>query len=67
MDDEAYMRRAIALGGQNPGSPIGCVIVLGGEIVGEGYNEVDGRHDPTAHAEIVAILAMVASGRGGTR
>lgn len=55
MDDEAYMRRAIALGRQNPGSPIGCVIVLGGEIVGEGHNEVDGRHDPTAHAEIVAI------------
>lgn len=49
------MRRAMALGRQNPGSPIGCVIVLDGKIVGEGHNEVDCRHDPTAHAEIVAI------------
>ncbi|HEV2673318.1 MAG TPA: nucleoside deaminase [Aliidongia sp.] len=55
MDDEAFMRRAMALGRQNPGSPIGCVIVLDGKIVGEGHNEVDCRHDPTAHAEIVAI------------
>lgn len=49
------MRRAIALGQRNPGSPIGCVIVLDGRIVGEGHNEVDACHDPTAHAEIVAI------------
>jgi tRNA(adenine34) deaminase len=31
------------------------VIVLDGEIIGEGYNEVDIRHDPTAHAETVAM------------
>ena len=53
------MRRAIALaleGGRQPeANPIGCVIVLDGEIVGEGYNEVDIRHDPTAHAETVAM------------
>ena len=49
------MRRAIALGHENSGSPIGCVIVLNGAIVGEGHNEVDCRHDPTAHAEIMAI------------
>jgi tRNA(adenine34) deaminase len=55
MDDKDYMRRAIDLARKNPGSPIGCVIVLGGIIVGEGHNEVDGSHDPTAHAEIVAI------------
>ncbi len=55
MDDEAYMRRAIDLGRINPGSPIGCVIVLDGAIVGEGHNQVDESHDPTAHAEIVAI------------
>jgi tRNA(adenine34) deaminase len=55
MDDEDYMRRAMALGRRNPGSPIGCVIVLGGLIVGEGHNEVEGRHDPTAHAEVVAM------------
>jgi tRNA(adenine34) deaminase len=49
------MRQALDLGRGNPGSPIGCVIVLNGAIVGEGHNEVDGSHDPTAHAEIIAI------------
>ncbi len=57
--DEDYMRRAIALarqGQRRPGAnDIGCVIVRDGEIIGEGYNEVDARHDPTAHAEIVAM------------
>ncbi len=36
-------------------SPIGCVIVLDGRVVAEGHNEVGLRHDPTAHAEMVAI------------
>jgi len=58
-DDARYMRRAMELaqqGDRRPGaSPIGCVIVLDGEIAGEGYNEVVIRHDPSAHAEIVAI------------
>ena len=55
MQDTEFMRRAIALARRNPDVPIGCVIVLDGEIVGEGHNEVGERHDPTAHAEIVAI------------
>ncbi len=59
MDDETYMRRAIELahkGGSAPGgSNIGCVIVLAGKIIGEAHNEVEARHDPTAHAEIVAM------------
>jgi tRNA(adenine34) deaminase len=57
--DFAYMTRAIALArkGQNVkgASPIGCVLVLDGEVVAEGHNEVGLQHDPTAHAEIVAI------------
>jgi tRNA(adenine34) deaminase len=57
--DESFMRRAISLaemGARQPGRfPIGCVIVIDGEIVGEGSNEVGCQHDPTAHAEIVAI------------
>ena len=36
-------------------SAIGCVIVLDGRVVAEGHNEVGLRHDPTAHAEMVAI------------
>jgi len=58
-DDERFMRRAIALaeqGERDPGgSPIGCVIVLDGEIVGEGYNLTHENHDPTAHGEVVAM------------
>jgi len=57
--DAAFMRRAIAIARDarsKPGaSPIGCVIVLDGAIIGEGCNEVGPRSDPTAHAEIVAI------------
>ncbi|MGI4951900.1 MAG: nucleoside deaminase [Janthinobacterium lividum] len=57
--DRRFIGRALELarkGGDTPGaSPIGCVIVLDGNIVAEGHNEVGMRHDPTAHAEMVAI------------
>jgi tRNA(adenine34) deaminase len=57
--DEAFMRRAIALareGDRDPGgSPIGCVIVLDGKIIGEGFNLTHKDHDPTAHGEVVAM------------
>ncbi len=54
-----FLERAIELsrqgmqGGQ--GGPFGCVVVLGDEIVGEGFNQVTSSNDPTAHAEVVAI------------
>ena len=35
--------------------PIGAVVVIGGEIVGAGFNQPIGDADPTAHAEIVAL------------
>jgi tRNA(adenine34) deaminase len=35
--------------------PIGCVVVVDGAIVGSGYNRPISSHDPTAHAEIVAL------------
>ncbi len=54
-----YMARAIELSKQaltHPDcGPFGCVVVRQGEIVGEGFNQVLRRHDPTAHAEIMAI------------
>lgn len=35
--------------------PVGAVVVLDGEVIGEGFNEPIGAQDPTAHAEIVAL------------
>lgn len=35
--------------------PVGAVIVSGGQVIGQGYNQPIVAHDPTAHAEIVAI------------
>ena len=58
-DDEKWMRRAIELARQGEvregANPIGCVIVRDGVLLAEGMNEVDERHDPTAHAEIVTM------------
>lgn len=58
-DDKRFMHRALDLartGRDTPGAgPIGCVIVFDGQVIGEGHNEVGIRHDPSAHAEIVAI------------
>ena len=58
-EDRNWMRRAIALAREGEATegmnPIGCVIVRDGKIVGEGCNEVDLRHDATAHAEIVSM------------
>jgi tRNA(adenine34) deaminase len=35
--------------------PVGAVVVVDGEVVGTGHNQPIGSHDPTAHAEIVAM------------
>lgn len=37
--------------------PVGAIVLLNGEIVGRGQNRVLRDHDPTAHAEIVAMRA----------
>lgn len=62
---EAFMRRAIDLSQEkmdaNCGGPFGAVIVKGGKIVGEGWNQVTSTNDPTAHAEMVAIRSAAAA------
>ena len=59
-EDEAFMRRAIALGEQAAlvdctGGPFGCVIVKEGRIIAEGTNHVVSENDPTWHGEMEAI------------
>ena len=61
--DEAFMRAALALAalGRDRGEvPVGAVVVIDGAVAGEGFNQPIGTHDPTAHAEIVAIRAAAA-------
>jgi tRNA(adenine34) deaminase len=59
MSDEDHMSRALSLAVAAAGdgeAPIGCVIVDGlGDIIAEGANMPISAHDPTAHAEIVAL------------
>ena len=60
MNDEQYMRRALELANraQEEGEvPIGAVVVLQEEIIGEGWNRPIAAADPTAHAEIQAMRA----------
>ena len=40
--------------------PIGAVVVSAGEVIGAGFNQPIAAHDPTAHAEIVALRAAAA-------
>lgn len=61
--DIAYMQHALGLAtrAENEGEvPVGALVVLNGEIIGEGWNQPIGSHDPTAHAEIVALRAAAA-------
>ncbi|WP_348758457.1 tRNA adenosine(34) deaminase TadA [Candidatus Methylocalor cossyra] len=58
--DEVWMRQALALAERAAAMgevPVGAVLVKDGEIVGEGWNCPIATHDPTAHAEIVALRA----------
>ncbi|MDX1510652.1 MAG: nucleoside deaminase [Nitriliruptorales bacterium] len=60
-DDRHWLRRAITLAaegsGRGDGGPFGAVIVRGHVAIGEGWNRVLARPDPTAHAEVEAIRA----------
>jgi guanine deaminase len=59
--DRSFLKRAIELAeekstdGQH--GPFGAVIVKGDQIIAEGWNQVVAAHDPSAHAEIMAIRA----------
>ena len=56
--DDHWMRCALELAqqAQDQGEvPVGAVLVKDGEVIGEGWNRPIATHDPTAHAEIVAL------------
>ena len=58
--DERFMREAIreaqAAAGEDE-IPIGAVITAGGRVIAKGHNMTEKLHDPTAHAEMIAITA----------
>ncbi len=55
---EYWMRHALLLAQRawDEGEvPVGAVLVHNNQVIGEGWNRPIGRHDPTAHAEIMAL------------
>jgi len=67
--DVKYMRHALALAQralQAGEVPVGAVVVMDDQILGEGWNQPIGKNDPTAHAEINA-LRMAAARLGNYR
>jgi tRNA(adenine34) deaminase len=58
MDFALAEARAAAAAGE---VPVGCVIVRDGAVIARGRNRTAADHDPTAHAEIVALRAAAAA------
>jgi tRNA(adenine34) deaminase len=58
MDDVSWMRLALDEAAKAPPHsdvPVGAIAVYQGEIIGRGHNRREIDHDPTAHAEMIAI------------
>jgi tRNA(adenine34) deaminase len=58
MDDDFWMNEALALAREAGAAgevPVGAVVVVDGQLVGSGFNRPIGAHDPTAHAEVMAL------------
>jgi len=55
---EPFMREALTLArasGDAGEVPVGAVVVLDGRVIGRGRNQPITSHDPTAHAEVMAL------------
>lgn len=64
IEHESWMRRALTLAdraAEEGEVPVGAVIVRDGKLIGEGWNQVIGSADPTAHAEVVALRDAAAA------
>ena len=60
MTDQHWMQQALMLAERAAAAgevPVGAVLVGGEDCIAEGWNQPIGRHDPTAHAEVVALRA----------
>src|SRR5437763_11804046 len=58
--DERFMRHALALARRAADDgevPVGAVVVKDDEVIGEGWNHPIKAHDPSAHAEMIALRA----------
>jgi tRNA(adenine34) deaminase len=58
--DRLFMTRALELAGEAERAgevPVGAVIVKNGAIIAEGWNRPISTHDPSAHAEMIAMRA----------
>ncbi len=58
--DEKYMAEALKeaqAASEEDEIPVGAVIVCHGRIIGRGHNMTERLHDPTAHAEMIAVTA----------
>lgn len=63
LDDAVFMRHALALAQRAAAEgevPVGAVLVKDREVIGEGWNRPIAAHDPSAHAEMVALRAAAA-------
>ena len=59
-DDVALLNEAIELAvasASTDGGPFGAIVARDGKVAGRGTNRVTAEHDPTLHAEVVAIRA----------
>ncbi|MCR4859906.1 MAG: nucleoside deaminase [Bacteroidales bacterium] len=58
--DERYLREALreaVAAGEEDEVPIGAVVVCRGRVIARGHNMTERLHDPTAHAEMIALTA----------
>ena len=59
-ENERYMREALRearLAFEDDEVPVGAVVVCKGRIIARGHNMTERLHDPTAHAEMIALTA----------
>ncbi len=58
--DERFLKEALRearLAGEEDEVPIGAVVVCRGRVIARGHNMTERLHDPTAHAEMIALTA----------